>query len=211
MATSSEKHPSLSHKFPVTQSLKEFRFQDHTLSDVSLQTKNHNPFVHSLLHLTNCLHRFTFDVLSPTLQLTIIMLAIPVLLLASAILSGAHPFDFVPNLVRSAFPAPNPEPIAAPEVVPQLPHNQLSSVLGPLTQQNFPDPAIFVHNGLTYAFATNNRGRSEYGMIHIQVATSTDNKTWTMKEGWDALPTVGEWQTGHRVWAPDVVQVVSFP
>lgn len=46
-------------------------------------------------------------------------------------------------------------------------------------------------------------------MIHVQVATSKDNKTWTFKEGWDALPTVGKWETGNRVWAPDVVQVAD--
>ena len=43
-------------------------------------------------------------------------------------------------------------------------------------------------------------------MIHVQMATSTDNKTWTVSNQ-DALPEVGAWQGGARVWAPDVVQL----
>lgn len=44
-------------------------------------------------------------------------------------------------------------------------------------------------------------------MIHIQMATSTDNQTWTYLQGQDALPQSGAWATGARVWAPDVVQL----
>ena len=43
-------------------------------------------------------------------------------------------------------------------------------------------------------------------MIHIQMAISTDNQTWTVLNE-DALPQPGAWETGERVWAPDVVKV----
>ena len=78
------------------------------------------------------------------------------------------------------------------------------SMLGPLVTANFPDPAIIWDNGTTYAFATTNRGIGG-PMIHIQMATSTDNQTWTLLTQ-DALPQVGTWENGDRVWAPDVVK-----
>jgi hypothetical protein len=80
-------------------------------------------------------------------------------------------------------------------------------VVGPIITSNFPDPAIYWEDGLTYAFATNNRGESPAGMIHVQVATSRDNITWEVSTQ-DALPQVGAWETGTKVWAPDVVKVV---
>ena len=138
------------------------------------------------------------------------MIAVPLCLLASAVLSTGHPIlDFLPNFIRPKSSSPSSIFGSERAVIVTPLENALSSVLGPLTQHNFPDPGIFVHEGKTYAFATNNKGLSEYGMIHIQVSTSEDNKTWTMKDGWDALPTVGAWETGHRVWAPDVVQVAD--
>lgn len=78
------------------------------------------------------------------------------------------------------------------------------SIQGPLVSANFPDPAIIYEDGVSYAFATTNKGVGG-PMIHIQMATSTDNVTWTMLQQ-DALPQVGAWETGHRVWAPDVVK-----
>jgi len=44
-------------------------------------------------------------------------------------------------------------------------------------------------------------------MIHIQMATSTDNKTWTYLQGRDALPHTGAWATGNRTWSPDVIRL----
>src|SRR5271154_4036311 len=82
------------------------------------------------------------------------------------------------------------------------------SIYGPVVASNFPDPSVIYLNGTSYAFATNNKGFGPYGMIHVQVATSIDNQTWTLIEGLDALPTVANWQSPKGVWAPDVVQLV---
>ncbi|RMZ78457.1 hypothetical protein DV737_g3904, partial [Chaetothyriales sp. CBS 132003] len=89
----------------------------------------------------------------------------------------------------------------------QKPLDPFGSIVGPLITANFPDPAIIHDNGVSYAFATNNRA---FGgtMRHVQIATSTDNLTWTVLPD-DALPIVGAWQTGARVWAPDVVRVAD--
>jgi Glycosyl hydrolases family 43 len=83
--------------------------------------------------------------------------------------------------------------------------NPFGSILGPVITANFPDPAIIWDNGVSYAFATNNRGIGG-PMRHVQMATSTDNQTWTLLPQ-DVLPQVGAWETGASVWAPDVVKV----
>ncbi|RMD43512.1 hypothetical protein DV735_g1648, partial [Chaetothyriales sp. CBS 134920] len=89
----------------------------------------------------------------------------------------------------------------------QQPLDPFGSIVGPLITANFPDPAIIRDNGVSYAFATNNRGAGD-GLRHVQIATSTDEKSWTLLPE-DALPVVGAWQTGARVWAPDVVRVAD--
>ncbi|RMZ89210.1 hypothetical protein DV736_g3563, partial [Chaetothyriales sp. CBS 134916] len=89
----------------------------------------------------------------------------------------------------------------------QRPLDPFGSVVGPLVTANFPDPAIIHDNGVSYAFATNNKAIGGT-MRHVQIAISTDNQTWTVLPG-DALPVVGAWQTGARVWAPDVVRVAD--
>lgn len=84
----------------------------------------------------------------------------------------------------------------------QLPlFSKSSSIEGPHITANFPDPSVLYHDGITYAFATNNR---QPDLIHVQVATSIDNETWSIEEGLDALPYLAPWQTGRAVWAPDV-------
>lgn len=126
------------------------------------------------------------------------MVAIPAFLLASSAVTSLGPLNPRDTVIRS------PQP-AEPQTVPSS--NPFSSVQGPLISTNFADPAVIVVNGVSYAFATNNRGVGA-NMIHVQMATSTDNKTWTLLEHHDALPQVGAWETGAGVWAPDVVQVV---
>jgi hypothetical protein len=134
------------------------------------------------------------------------MVAIPTALLASSIISSipnVGPLNaavrYFGNVVRH-FESP-------PIVSWSDPASCFTTVLGPVVDLNFPDPAIIHVDGTSYAFATNNRGVGGK-MIHVQMATSTDNETWTHLRGQDALPDVGPWATGGRVWAPDVVQVV---
>jgi hypothetical protein len=85
--------------------------------------------------------------------------------------------------------------------------DSFGSIVGPVVSVNFPDPAIIYENGVSYAFATNNKGVGGH-MIHVQMATSTDNQTWTLLNE-DALPQVGAWENGRGVWAPDVVKVAD--
>ena len=68
---------------------------------------------------------------------------------------------------------------------------------GRVIAANMPDPAV-VHVGDTYfLYATQGSGRN------VQVATSTDLRTWTA--GPDALPVLGRWARGGRTWAPEVL------
>lgn len=75
---------------------------------------------------------------------------------------------------------------------------------GPVISSNFPDPSIIKVGGTWYSFGTN---LGDSTVPHVQIATSTDFKTWTLT-GDDALPNLPAWvATGTpAVWAPDVIQ-----
>lgn len=73
---------------------------------------------------------------------------------------------------------------------------------------DFPDPGLIQHNGTWYAFATNPK-KGDPNTIHVPVATSTNFINWTLHEGYDAMPTVGQWQKKINTWAPDLIQRVS--
>lgn len=144
------------------------------------------------------------------------MVAIPSYLLAAAAVSQLGSAIPLNKVIRS--PIPDPEPQTNPQASASNPSYESSaayldgpfgSVLGPVVSSNFPDPAIIWEDGISYAFATNNRGIGP-DLVHVQVATSTDNETWTLLDHFDALPQVGAWQTGIKVWAPDVVKLVSI-
>ncbi|KAM0719181.1 hypothetical protein Q7P37_005086 [Cladosporium fusiforme] len=75
---------------------------------------------------------------------------------------------------------------------------------------NFPDPAIIGADSRWYAFATRTRG----GNVHIQVAESTDYKSWSLVNNGDgsqkdALPELPSWVDGgnSNTWAPDVIRL----
>ena len=123
------------------------------------------------------------------------MVAIPTLLLKASTWSPLGSF------LQNAAPVQPPH-----NNVTQTSISAFATVVGPHVTGNFPDPAIIYVDGISYSFATNNRGLSPHGMIHVQMATSTDNVTWTVSDK-DALPDIGAWETGTRVWAPDVVRL----
>jgi hypothetical protein len=136
------------------------------------------------------------------------MVAIPTALLASSIISNIPnlgPLNAAVRYFENSVRHVEAPPIAARSD----PASFFATVLGPVVDLNFPDPTIIYLDGTSYAFATNNRGVGGE-MIHVQMATSTDNETWTYLHGQDALPEVGAWATGGRVWAPDVVQLVRI-
>lgn len=138
-----------------------------------------------------------------------IMVAIPTYMLASTAIANLGPLEPRNSVIRSPQPDPLPQSSSSSSLVTSDPSSDpFASILGPHISTNFPDPAIIYVDGVSYAFATNNRQPAP-DHINIQVATSTDNQTWTMVEQHDALPTLGAWETGAGVWAPDVVQLVS--
>ncbi len=162
-------------------------------------THHHPSFYHRTLH--------QFSLLSFSTKLAFTMVAIPTALLASTIVSKLPNFGSLNAAVRHY--ENTVTKLEAPPIVTRddTPLSPFESVLGPVVDLNFPDPSIIHIGGVSYAFATNNRG---YGgeMIHVQMATSTDNQTWTYLQGQDAMPGIGTWATGGRVWAPDVIQLV---
>lgn len=137
-------------------------------------------------------------------KLLLAMVAIPTYLLASSAISS---FGSLVN--RNPVPAPAPEPEPSRASASSSSSSPFGSVLGPLISTSFADPAIIHVDGTSYAFATHSKGVG-HDLVHVQVATSTDNHTWTLLDHHDALPHVGAWETGMSVWAPDVVRLVSF-
>jgi beta-xylosidase len=87
------------------------------------------------------------------------------------------------------------------------PLSQKLSEFGPHITTDFPDPSILSVGDTWYAFA----GQSlyDYKSTHIQFATSTDFKTWTLQSGIDMLPTLPSWvdASKNHVWAPDINQL----
>ena len=70
-----------------------------------------------------------------------------------------------------------------------------------LINADFPDPSLVRADGYWYAFATNGyRG-------NVQVARSTDFRTWTMRP--DALPQLPSWAASGQTWAPSVARIGS--
>lgn len=74
---------------------------------------------------------------------------------------------------------------------------------------DFPDPSLIKTDDGWYSFATAGNG------VQIQVATSSDFKTWELLKGHDAIPgPFPDWtkKEGPEVWAPDVIKRVRlFP
>ncbi|ETN40550.1 uncharacterized protein HMPREF1541_04827 [Cyphellophora europaea CBS 101466] len=77
------------------------------------------------------------------------------------------------------------------------------SVIGPVVGGNFPDPAVIYDAGTSYAYSTNSAG------VHIPMASSQDNASWSVMTGHDALPSLGPWETDGQIWAPDVIRTDS--
>ncbi|KAJ5182804.1 Glycoside hydrolase family 43 [Penicillium capsulatum] len=70
---------------------------------------------------------------------------------------------------------------------------------------DFPDPGLIEHNGTWYAYGTNPK-KNDDKSIHLSVATSTNFVNWTLHEGYDAMPGLGDWERKINHWAPDPIQ-----
>ncbi len=67
---------------------------------------------------------------------------------------------------------------------------------------NFPDPTVILYHGVYYAYAT--QAKVDGVMYNIQLATSTDLKTWKMIG--DVLPVKPLWAKNTQdFWAPHVL------
>jgi len=80
---------------------------------------------------------------------------------------------------------------------------------GPVISSDFPDPAIIKVGDTWYAFGT--QSVYDYTDVKVQIATSTDFYTWSLRGGQDVLRNLPAWvdtsSTGaEKVWAPDVFQ-----
>ncbi|OCT50754.1 glycosyl hydrolase family 43 protein [Cladophialophora carrionii] len=133
------------------------------------------------------------------------MVAIPTYMMASTAATSLGPLWPRNSVIRSPRPDPIPQTTST-TVISSPDSDPFASIIGPHISSNFPDPAIIYVDGMSYAFATNNRQPAP-NHINIQVAVSTDNQTWTLVDQHDALPNLGAWETGAGVWAPDVVQL----
>lgn len=80
-------------------------------------------------------------------------------------------------------------------------------VNGPVIGSNFQDPSVVqLADGSWMAYAGVNGNPAG---VNILVASSTDFSTWTVHDGWDALPSLPSWAASPpHVWAPDVTQLV---
>ena len=67
---------------------------------------------------------------------------------------------------------------------------------------DFPDPGALVVGDRVYAYATNTPA------VNVQVATSTDMKTWTVSDE-DALPTLPSWALPGKTWAPGPAELAD--
>ncbi|KAJ9636503.1 hypothetical protein H2204_005336 [Knufia peltigerae] len=79
-------------------------------------------------------------------------------------------------------------------------------VTGPVIGSNFQDPSVVqLADGSWMAYAGVNGNPAG---INVLIATSTDFSTWTVRDGWDALPSLPSWAASPpHVWAPDVTQL----
>ncbi|KAF2223263.1 glycosyl hydrolase, partial [Elsinoe ampelina] len=72
--------------------------------------------------------------------------------------------------------------------------------------QDFPDPSPFFESGTWYAFAS--QSNFTRGGPKVQVASSPDFTTWTVREGYDALRSLPPNTIDtNEVWAPDVTRL----
>lgn len=78
---------------------------------------------------------------------------------------------------------------------------------GPVIGSNFMDPSVVQLEGGRWVAYAGVNGNPEN--VHVLIATSSDFSSWTVRSGYDALPTLPSWAANPpRIWAPDVTQLV---
>lgn len=69
---------------------------------------------------------------------------------------------------------------------------------GPVLALDFPDPAVLVDGGVTWAYSTGAYYRN------LQVSSSTDLAMWTTPA--EAMPKLAKWASPGLTWAPSVIR-----
>jgi len=77
---------------------------------------------------------------------------------------------------------------------------------GPVIGSNFQDPSVVQQSDGSYVAFSGVNGNPPG--INVLVATSPDFASWTIRSGYDALPSLPSWAASPpHVWAPDVTQL----
>ena len=79
---------------------------------------------------------------------------------------------------------------------------------GPVIGSNFQDPSVIQLSDGSYMAYSGVNGNPAGS--NVLIATSSDFASWTVRYGYDALPTLPSWAANPpHVWAPDVNQLVN--
>jgi len=96
---------------------------------------------------------------------------------------------------QSEEPTPDPEPL---------------TYLNPVYEPVFADPSVIRHEGIYYAFGTQDYGQwgDEYGVRYIPILSSLDLVHWTYETSAFTLQSRPTWGTLNAgLWAPDIVKI----
>jgi beta-xylosidase len=72
----------------------------------------------------------------------------------------------------------------------------------PVLNENFPDPFVLADGDGFLAYATN----ADRGGPNVQVARSSDLRSWTRLDKHDAMPALPSWAKRGFTWAPEIVK-----
>jgi len=87
---------------------------------------------------------------------------------------------------------------------------ETKTYLNPVYEPVFADPSVIRHDGIYYAFGTQDYGQwgDQYGVKHIPILSSEDLVTWVYETSAFTLQTRPIWGTLNAgLWAPDIVKI----
>ncbi|MFV2172123.1 family 43 glycosylhydrolase [Actinomadura sp. LOL_016] len=123
---------------------------------------------------------------------------VPPRVLGAATVSGVLASLALIVLVVVSLPGGGPGNGPAPAAAAPSPSSPPRSPLVPVIASNFADPDVIKHDGVYYAYATNDRG------VRLPVArASAVGGPWERLNS-DGLSALGAWAADGRTWAPEV-------
>lgn len=99
-------------------------------------------------------------------------------------------------LLAACSPDPAATPTSSPTPTPSSEGNH-DTVTNPVYAFDFPDPQVLPVDGGYLGIATNGSG------MNVQTIHSDDLISWS--QGVDALPSVADWSSSGKVWAPEII------